>query len=70
MDSTLEPYALQLIAKYSGKADFGNARGVRNLVDKISEQRNVRIAKLFTPGHTPTKEELQTVIQEDLEYFL
>ena len=70
MDSSLEPLALQLIAKHSGKADFGNARGVRNLVDKVSEQRNVRIARLFTPGHTPTKEELQTVIQEDLEYFL
>ena len=70
MDSALEPLALQLIAKHSSKADFGNARGVRNLVDKISEQRNVRIARLFTPGHTPTKEELQTVIQEDLEYFL
>lgn len=70
MDESLEPLAMQVISRHAASANFGNARGVRNLVDRLCEQRNVRIARLFTPGRIPDKEILQAVTREDLEYLL
>ena len=70
MAEELECYARAMIVKYGKASDFGNARGVRNLVDKLSEQRNVRIAGIMKSGRRPTTEELQTVLEEDLRYFL
>ncbi len=57
----------KLIAEKSRKSDFGNARGVRNLVDKVFEQRSMRIAGMLNDGKTPSQEELQTVVTEDIE---
>lgn len=70
MAEELEPLAAELIGRYSGASDFGNARGVRNLVDKLTEQRNVRIAGMFRTGRKPSTEEIQTVTEEDIRYFL
>lgn len=70
MAEELDCYVRAMIVKYAKASDFGNARGVRNLVDKLSEQRNVRIANILKSGRKPTTEELQTVLEEDLKYFL
>lgn len=70
MSEELDDKIVKLLEKYSGASDFGNARGVRNLVDRISEQRNVRIAQMFSTGRKPSQEELQTVLAEDIECFL
>ena len=43
-----DPYLQQLIARYSQASDFGNARGIRNLVDKILSSRNLRIAPMLS----------------------
>ena len=70
MSDELDDKVVALISKYSKTSDFGNARGVRNLVDKIAEQRSVRISDIFLEGRTPTPEELQTVIEEDIQQLL
>lgn len=66
MDPSLDPIARQVISHHAAKPNFGNGRGVRNLVDRLCEQRNVRIARLFRPGYTPTKEVLQAITEQDL----
>ena len=38
-----EPVLRALIEKEMTKKDFGNARGVRNLVDEVIEQHNARM---------------------------
>ena len=70
MSDELDDCARAMIAKYSKASDFGNARGVRNLVDKLLEQKNVRIADMMRSGHKLTTEELQTITAEDFTYFL
>jgi len=70
MDPELDPVAFDMILRHCTVPNFGNARGVRNLVDKLCEQRNVRIAGMFRPGYTPTKEDLQTIVQQDLTCLL
>lgn len=70
MAEELDDKITALIDKYSSMADFGNARGVRNLVDKLAEQRSVRIADIFREGRTPTQEELKTVIEDDILQLL
>lgn len=70
MSDELDDKVVALISKYSKTSDFGNARGVRNLVDKLAEQRSVRISDIFLEGRTPTPEELQTVIEEDIQQLL
>ena len=70
MEPALDEVAFALIRRHAAVPNFGNARGVRNLVDKLCEQRNVRIAGMFRPGYTPTKEDLQTIIRQDLTCLL
>ena len=49
----------------SGGKDFGNARGVRNVVDKVLENRNTRLAGLMR-NHVELNQELAaTVVKED-----
>lgn len=46
--------------------DFGNARGVRNLVEKVEKKKNSRIMKKVRAGLEPGQEELITIRREDL----
>ncbi|MBQ8799713.1 MAG: AAA family ATPase [Lachnospiraceae bacterium] len=57
----------QLIRTKSHEQDFGNARGIRNLVDGFIRQQNVRIAKaLGTDASSVTDEALITLMKEDI----
>ncbi len=47
--------------------DFGNARGVRNLVEKVNANRKQRVVGLSNSGVALDKEIMQTVTKEDLE---
>ena len=70
MSSDLDELAYRVICLHAAMDNFGNARGVRNLVDKLCEQRNVRIAALLRSGSGYTKEDLQAVIDQDLQKLL
>ena len=57
-----------LLLRSSTEKDFGNARGVRNLVDGFIRKQNVRIAGLLTKGNTDvTNDMLTTITKEDIE---
>lgn len=47
------------------KKDFGNARGVRNILDKIIKRKNSRIAKIIRNGETLSNEEMLRIEKED-----
>ena len=68
-----DPYLQQLIAHNSQASDFGNARGIRNLVDKILSSRNLRIAPMLS-DMSMTKEQrsemLRTVTAHDIQTLL
>mgnify|MGYP003295283401 CR=1 FL=1 len=66
----LDSLAQLIIRHHSAKENFGNARGVRNLVDKLCEHRNVRIAAMIRSGNRYTKEDLQMIVEEDLQKLL
>lgn len=66
----LDTLAQLVIRHHSAKENFGNARGVRNLVDKLCEHRNVRIAAMIRSGNRYTKEDLQMIVEEDLQKLL
>jgi len=46
--------------------DFGNGRGVRNIVEKIIRQANTRIDGYMMAGRDITKEDLITILPEDI----
>ena len=50
---------------YLGK-DFGNGRGVRNIVEKIILHANTRIDGYVMAGKDVTKEDLITILPEDI----
>lgn len=45
--------------------DFGNARGVRNIVEDLEKKKNSRIAKLVREGKNPTHDEVRTLTKDD-----
>lgn len=58
--------ARQLIAERSQVQGFGNARGVRNLVERVVDVHNARIGERLMSGDNQlSTEELITVIPED-----
>ena len=66
----MDDLLVDMISLYSKDANFGNARGIRNLTDKVCEQRNVRLMGIYNSGSEPTKEELKRIEREDIEVFL
>lgn len=58
---TLEKARAYIEARYQAK-NFGNARGVRNIVDKITRQADSRICQIANP----TTEDLITILPEDI----
>lgn len=60
----------QLIDTKSRTSDFGNARGVRNLVDDIKEAQNARLTELRSRGKKLTPDQYMTICKEDLQQLL
>lgn len=59
-----------MILLCSKKKDFGNARGVRNLVEKLSQIQECRIAGILENGEDVTDEAIQQITKEDIEVLL
>lgn len=62
-----EEMARQLIAERSRIKGFGNARGVRNLAEKVLEAHNARIGDILSVSGLLTDEELVTITPEDIQ---
>lgn len=56
----------QLLMRKSQASDFGNARGVRNVLEKVVENRNSRIAAMIREGKNLTKQDYLMICEEDL----
>ena len=57
----------QLIIKRSAEPNFGNGRGVRNLLEDILEENNSRLAKILHSGKEP---DFETIEAEEIEAVL
>ena len=57
----------QLIIKCSAEQNFGNGRGVRNLLEDILEENNTRLAKVLETGEKP---DFDTITAEDINHAL
>ncbi len=56
----------KIVQTKSETKDFGNARGVRNLVEETDANRKQRIAAMAMSGQMPDKETMQRVTLEDI----
>ncbi len=59
--------ARQWIDRESREPAFGNARGVRNITEKIMERHDARIGSRISRGETPSREEYLTILPQDVE---
>lgn len=69
LETDLDTLVHNVIEKQSAMPDFGNARGVRNVLDKVVEQKNIRIADWMRSGRELTEEDYQKITREDLAVF-
>lgn len=46
--------------------DFGNARGVRNIIEKLIRMQNMRVAGVLSSGSPVSNEEISAIITEDV----
>ena len=66
-EGALKDVALLLRERKKQVKDFGNARGVRNIVEDIIKRKNSRVMKEFNQTkETPTREALTTIKKEDI----
>lgn len=56
----------KIIEKESGRKDFGNARGVRNITDSIKMNQNNRLAAMMADNRMPSPEESMRITAEDV----
>ena len=56
----------ELITSCARRPDFGNARGIRNLVEKLSEIQACRLADFMAGGADISDEILQQITKEDI----
>lgn len=62
----LDGVILEKIRIEKGKVkDFGNARGVRNILESVEKQKNSRLAPLLRAGETLSEETLCRIVTED-----
>ncbi len=67
LSADAEESAGQLIAERSQARSFGNARGVRNIAEKILEMHKARIGEMLSEGRLPADKEFITVTLEDFQ---
>lgn len=66
LQNGLEETIKELIQKEKeATKDFGNARGVRNFIERVITRKNVRLASALDAGEKPSEEEFKTLIKED-----
>ncbi|MEG1858220.1 MAG: AAA family ATPase, partial [Pseudoflavonifractor sp.] len=57
--------AREALARASIQPDFGNARGVRNLADRVTERHTARLGARLSQGSTPSHEEYLTITEQE-----
>ncbi|MCR5525849.1 MAG: AAA family ATPase [Lachnospiraceae bacterium] len=70
LDKDVKDSIKELIAQRSKVADFGNARGVRNLVTLVESAQDERLSNLIRNGKTPDGNEYDIIRKEDVEAVL
>ena len=70
LSESLDPIASELIEQYSGASDFGNARGVRNLCDKLRRVQNTRLANSGMDLESIPSEVLEAITAEDIRALM
>ena len=73
LEEGCDPLLRELIAQRAQASDFGNARGIRNLVDQLIGLRNLRIAPLLSDlsmSQEQRNEMLLTVGMQDVQAML
>lgn len=65
-DESMQKYLVKLLNIESRQDDFGNARGVRNVFEKLVRKKENNIADAISKGAEPTKEECYTIRLEDI----
>ncbi len=63
----LESKLVEIIADKMKSDDFGNGRGVRNLIEKLERKADSRLLELNKEGVDLDKDVITTIILEDLE---
>ncbi|MCR4754493.1 MAG: AAA family ATPase [Lachnospiraceae bacterium] len=67
IENELEEEIRNLIIKEkSSVKDFGNARGVRNIVERLEKHKNSRIAAMIRAGQNFSTDYAKTIIREDI----
>ena len=61
---------MRAIDRCSKEKAFGNARGIRNMVDRIVENRAVRIAARLTAGEDLSVDSLRRITDEDIRFLI
>jgi len=61
---------VELIKQASMAQDFGNARGVRNLLDKVESAKSARILEMIKAGETPGQNDYDMIKREDIKRVL
>lgn len=68
LSEDLKPAVIAKIEKEMEKtADFGNARGVRNIVEAVLTKQDIRLMRTKRAGEELTKQDMITIIEEDLQ---
>ena len=68
VEEELYPFIQEIIGKAQEEASsFGNARGVRNIVDSVNGFRKQRIQGMIRSGQKPDAQTAMTITREDLE---
>ena len=65
-DGTLDAVRELISQKRQKMKDFGNARGVRNLMERIEMRKNSRVAALSRKGGSITPEDFIFIKKEDI----
>lgn len=61
----LEETVRELIRKRMKEKDFGNARGIRNIVEQVEKRKNSRIAVALRNKEQLSKEQMITLVEQD-----
>ncbi len=70
LDADTQEILTELMKKKSKLKDFGNARGVRNLLDKTIDAVNDRVTERIEQGHETSKNEYDIIRAVDIKNVL
>lgn len=70
LDRNTSDAVLRLIKEKSAKKDFGNARGVRNLVEKVKSSMERRLMEMKSEGELLSRNDYDIIKAQDIEAII